>query len=138
MTGLSKIFGLCAAMLPIAAVGDDLNLSTVSVAYGGWEMIPMAGYKIDEVRKHPTYRIDSENYDFVKYVEKAMTEGKLEPCSFDVDSWHGIRLVVDLKRDGKTSTFISDGIRLFTADKKRCRPIDDEFKDKFRIKPFGQ
>jgi len=89
------------------------RLPAVSIAYGGWEMVPMAKSTADDVRRHPTYRIVSDNHSFYEFVSGAINEARLKPCSAPVDSWHQIRLVVDITADGKRATFVSDGAHLF-------------------------
>ena len=102
-------------------------------------MTPTVHYTISELRRKTTYTVDSQDIFFYEFIVEAIDEPSLEPCDIPIDSYYQIRLVVDLKpAHERRKTFVSDGLRLFTDDLKRCRKIDEAFKDKFRITAFDK
>jgi hypothetical protein len=98
----------------------------------------MIQYPVAEVRRTALYRVESDQPQFLEYADNAIAEDQMVACKVRFNERDGIKVVIDVRHGDKTQTYISDGAHVFTEDKKRCRPIDDEFKDKFRIKPFGQ
>lgn len=97
----------------------------------------MAAYSVETVRTAAVYRIESQNSSCYWHIVDAIDEPRLDACAAELDEWHKIRLVVDVTSERTTKTFVSDGRNLFTQDLKRCRPIDEAFKDVFRLRGSG-
>jgi hypothetical protein len=124
-------------VLPGLALCDQV-LPSVSIAYAGWNFVPHSKYSIDYIRKHPTYRVESDDYSFYEFVLETLNEPAMQKCNATLDKSLQIRMVIDIFEGGKHRSFISDGLRLFTSDQARCRTIDEAFKSKFLITAFDQ
>lgn len=116
----------------ISGVASAQELSRATVYFYDWHSAVIAALKVDDVRVKYHTRI--EIFDPVEATRFGgwIRERKFEPSpkSKTID----VRLVVDLyDTKGGVQTYFADKFRIYAENGTTSTPIDDAFREKFRI-----
>lgn len=130
-------FGLGALIaVPASISAGDLSmqrLATAEIYYFDWDVITRSRLSIDDVRRMYHAKIFIRgNHQVHRFIKKVGID-KLAPAAAP-DHEVDVRVVIDLAfESGEVRTLFADRFHLYSMDSRSSTPVDDRFRDAFRV-----